>query len=141
MSVMRANPEGAKNLHHLSNWVCRSGWAFQLSTCLPDGLHIISPRHPDNYDQEKVRRKAERRLSWVLVQSDGKFLCTVIDSCGRSSHVVGVHAAERKIIDPENEESLPLNQSGFNACCSGDETCVGLGDVKELRMKDITNKD
>jgi hypothetical protein len=32
--------------------------------------------------------------------------------------------------------SLPFNDSGFDAACSGTNTCAGLGEVKMVGLKD-----
>jgi hypothetical protein len=62
----------------------------------------------------------------------GVFLCTVLASDESSAHVVGVDAARRAIFDHEDTRTLPMTKSGFNACCGGGDTCIGLGEVKEV---------
>jgi hypothetical protein len=76
-------------------------------------------------------------LNWVLVQKDGDFVVTVISSDGQASHVVGVRAGRRLIFDHEDPISLPFNTTGFDAACSGTNTCAGLGVVKRVGFKDM----
>jgi hypothetical protein len=79
-------------------------------------------------------------LDWVLVQQDGDFMVTVISSDGQASHVVGVRAGRRLIFDYEDPISLPLNTTGFDAACSGINTCSGLGEVKRVGLKDMKKR-
>jgi hypothetical protein len=62
---------------------------------------------------------------------------TVISSDGQASHVVGVSAGRRLIFDHEDPISLPFNTTGFDAACSGTNTCAGLGEVKRVGLKDM----
>jgi hypothetical protein len=57
---------------------------------------------------------------------------TVISSDGQASNVVGVKAGRRLIFDHEDLISLPLNTTGFDAACSGTNTCAGLKEVKRV---------
>jgi hypothetical protein len=108
---------------------------YELVNCLPVNLRSQSLRDPVNRDSSSVAQRARLRLDWLLEQSAGNFLVSIVSSGGDSSHVVGISAHRRHVFDHEELNSLPFNRSGFDAACSGMSTCVGLGEVKMVGLK------
>jgi hypothetical protein len=135
--VALASFSTVSNIHRLGIWLFQNmkSSLVRIEHCLPVDLRSCSPRDPSNRDPSQVKQKALRRLDWLLLQDAGHFLCTVLASDEWSAHVVGVDATRRAIFDHEDTRSLPMNQSGFNACCGGEDSCIGLGEVKEVVCK------
>jgi hypothetical protein len=127
-------PSTVSNIHRLGIWVFKNmnSALVRIEHCLPFELRSCSPRDPSNHDPSQLKQKALRRLDWLLLQDAGSFLCTALASDESSAHVVGVDAARRAIFDHEDTRTLPMTKSGFNACCGGGDTCIGLGEVKEV---------
>jgi hypothetical protein len=96
-------------------------------------------RDPVNMDSSSVAQRARLRLDWLLEQSAGNFLVSIVSDGGDSSHVFGRSAHRRHVFDHEELNSLPFNRSDFDAACSRNSTCVGLGEVKMVGLK-VLNK-
>ena len=60
----------------------------------------------------------------------------------KSAHVVGIDTARRAIFDHEDTRTLPLTQSGLNTCFGGTDTCLGLGEVREvvIQLEDLKKR-
>jgi hypothetical protein len=72
------------------------------------------------------------------VQEDGRFIVTLSALDGRLRHVVGVSARRRVAFDKEDPRSLPLNRNGFYSACGVAGTCLGLGEVKLVGLKNFS---
>jgi hypothetical protein len=126
-------PITVPNIHHLAIWVYKNMKdSVHIQHCLPRDLRGCSPRDPSNQTPSILKQKAVWRLDWLLRQDSGKFVCTVLASDEKSVHVVGIDTARCAIFDHEDTRTLPLTQSGFNACCGGTDTCICLGEVREV---------
>jgi hypothetical protein len=140
--IVETLPSAISNLHLLSGWIFRNmkSGPLGIQHCLAPDLRSISPRDPSNQDPVLVEQKAGRRLEWMLQQTKGKFLCSVISSDRQESHVVGVDVTRKLIFDHEETRTLPLSQSGFNACGGGEAACLGLGAVRQIVEKSAGSK-
>jgi hypothetical protein len=87
-----------------------------------------------------MEQKERLRLDWLLEQSAGDFLVTMMFSGGDSLHVVGVIAHRRYVFDHEERNSLPFSRSGMDAACSGRNTCAGLREVKMVVLKYVKKR-
>jgi hypothetical protein len=111
----------------------RAKFGYELQYCVPEGYRNVSLRDKrTNPTPQAAARNALLRLSWVLEQEEGRFICEVRGSEGQRPHVVGVWAEEKAIFDHEDEKTLPLSEAGFDGCCGGSSKCEGLGNVFKL---------
>jgi hypothetical protein len=132
--VASTTPAEIPNVFRLSKWVFAhlEPKRYEVVHCLPAELRSVSSRDPANHKLEDVKRRSADRLSWILNRESGKFLCVLLDSEGQMKHVIGVDAERGAIYDHEDTRTLPLSESGLNACCGGSRVCIGLGEVMEV---------
>jgi hypothetical protein len=156
--VVQCNPEFASrlvsgsrgeefpSLRSFANWLSTASSLpsksvpFELVNCLPADLRSQSLRDPLNRGANIMEQKERLRLDWLMEQSAGDFLVTMISSGGDSSHVIGVSAHRRYVFDHEERFSLPFSRSGMDAACSGRNACAGLGEVKMVVLKDVKKR-
>jgi hypothetical protein len=134
------------SLRSFANWLSTASSLpsksvpFELVNCLPADLRSQSLRDPLNRGSSIMEQKERLRLDWLLEQSVGDFLIIMISSGGDSSHVVGISAHRRYVLNHEERFSLPFSRSGMDAACSGRNTCAGLGEVKVVVLKDVKER-
>jgi hypothetical protein len=104
IKVVEIAPYITSNSHRLGAWVYKTLEArvFMVVHCMPADLRSLSPRDPTTQNPKWVQEKASRRLTWILAQSSGKFLRTILSSKTESSQALGVDAERGVIYDHED---------------------------------------
>jgi hypothetical protein len=116
------------SLRQVENWLRSQGPSlaggrvpYRTNKCLPRQLWTSAREGPE---------AASNRLAWLLSQNEGRFLVVVCESSGHKGHVVGVDAGRRVILDPASPHGFEFTKEGFDFCCGGSFTCVGLDEIR-----------
>ena len=73
-----------------------------------------------------------RFLDWLLDQTKGLFVVSLMDERKLADHAIGVDCGERLIYNPARRDTLPLSMDSLSECVPGGRKLIGIKEARKL---------
>ena len=73
-----------------------------------------------------------RFLDWLLDQTEGLFVVSLMDERKLADHAIGVDCGARRIYNPAKDFTLPLSMDSLSECVPGGRTLIGIKEARKL---------
>ena len=83
------------------------------------------------YDQDRDPN-LERFLDWLLDQTEGLFVVSLMDERKLADHAIGVDCGARLIYNPARRDTLPLSMDSLSECVPGGRKLIGIKEARKL---------